>query len=249
MASCDDQIQRGSPQAGNLIDVTPATLGVPAIIAVDLTEAAQQAVALDPIADDAIILDVSAADPKDRKVLLADAFHTDIDRVAGGSDLANSAAEQTLYTKTIPGGTLDADRYLRLTIIGRYKNDEGGPATIQFKAKFGGTTHLDDTTAAIASDADERSFQIVLILAAKGNNTTQTIAWTVRISAATTPAAGIGSLSAAPIVDGLMHKDAISIDSTANQTLAITIQHSIADPDTTIQLLSARLELLTGVPS
>lgn len=226
----------------------PTAVVVDAILALDATPAALSGV-INPVLDTVTIRDASAAEPKERTAAVADAFAVVIDRVtANGTDLANSNSEQTLYTKAIPAGTMGADRQLRLVIVGRYKNASGSASTLTVKVKFGGSTHLNDATASIATNGSERSFELVVNVFAKGNQTTQTIEISrLIVSAATAAAAGIGGLAQPAVNAGPLLKDAITVDNAADQTLEVTITHSVQDPATTMQVHQARLELLPGI--
>lgn len=231
-----------SGAAGNLIDVTAG------VIDVDLTESAALAAALDPIADEAIGLDASAAAPKDRRVLLADFAQMVVDRVtAAGTDFNTTTGDCSLYSKSIPAGWLDVDRGVRLTLIGRYRNFSGVASSLRLRVKFGSTTAVDDTSATIASDTDERSFKFVVELWAQGATNAQIVSLDPKLSAAVTPTQGTGTITLPVPIGGPMHK-VIAEDTTGDLTLEVISNHSQNHATTTIQVLAARMEFLPGVP-
>lgn len=65
-----------------------------------------------------------------------------LDRSATTADIANTAAETTLYSFEVGAGELSVDRMLRLTLVGDYLHNNAVGDALTFRVKFGGTTFM-----------------------------------------------------------------------------------------------------------
>ena len=63
-----------------------------------------------------------------------------IDRVSTTTTVSNTAAETSIYSKSIPANTIAPFRTLKLRISGDYSNTTGVATGVTFRVKFGGTT-------------------------------------------------------------------------------------------------------------
>jgi hypothetical protein len=166
-----------------------------------------------------------------------------VDAVSASSDVVNSAAETTVYTKAIPGGTLGIYRALRLTLIGDYFNNSGDVRDLAVKGKYGATTFFSISANTVAGSATSKTVRLQLELFAKGATNSQVGVGTYLLDAgtATAGAVTVAEFRHLGTVNG---HNAIAIDSTAAQDLVVTVQHSTNHASLSFRILSARLEVI-----
>jgi hypothetical protein len=166
-----------------------------------------------------------------------------LDAVTATTEVVNSAAETTVYTKAIPGGTLGIDRALRLTLIGDYFNNSGDVRDLAVKGKYGATTFFSISANTVAGSATRKTVRLQLELFAKGATNSQVGVGTYLLDAgtATAGAVTVAEFRHLGTVNG---HNAIAIDSTAAQDLVVTVQHSTNHASLSFRILSARLEVI-----
>lgn len=151
-----------------------------------------------------------------------------LNRANSPSSISNTTTETAIYSFTVPGGIINSLKALRLTLFGNYSNNSGSTRTVRVRVKYAGTIWYDDTTAAIASSADAYPFFFQILLAGTGGATNNRIGGCLAIGAvgATT---GRGDLATDEIVCITpISGNVVTGDTSANQTLEVTIQHSFA---------------------
>jgi hypothetical protein len=79
--------------------------------------------------------------------------------------ISNSTTETTIYTYTIPGGTLSTGNAIKLRIPYKLSNTTGGNVTFTAKLLYGATTIATATTPNIASTNDGAGFVDAYLLA------------------------------------------------------------------------------------
>ena len=163
--------------------------------------------------------DGAAWDPYSATVLL--------DRV-GQLDIVNTAAETSIYSYSVVGGTLGATNTLHLLMDGDQLNNAGaGNDTVTLKIKYGATTMYSDT-ALYASNATRISWRMDIRL----GNTTGTSAQYVSVQFLTSTRGGAttgnGDFNANGTQYAILSGTAAE-DSTATKTFDVTIQHSLTD--------------------
>lgn len=159
-------------------------------------------------------------------------------------EVTNSSAEGTLYTFTIPGGTLGPNRVVELQLGGTYLNNSGATKTLTLRYKYGATTLYQDVTATIAASASLRAFWCELLLGNTGVTNSQKLSARFHIAAAGAVTTGVGDIGAvSSVLFGPMYGTS-AVDSTLNQALTVTVQHSVANANTTISAQVAVLKLL-----
>jgi len=158
------------------------------------------------------------------------AMETDVTQTT----IVNDATEQTLYSYTVPGGTLGMDKILRLMIAGRYLHNSGGNKTLRVKMKYGGSEVTAKTSGAITTNAAYGNFHFELILAAKGLTDAQQGYMLCSCE------------SGANISVNWDDRGFVAVDSTVDQALLITVQHSAADPNLSISTRIQHIELLNA---
>lgn len=145
---------------------------------------------------------------------------------------SNSAATTTIYSYTVPAGTLSSNGVLRVTVNRTYLNNSGSNRTITLSLAYGGMTCLSKASGSLGTSATFGGWNAVFYLAATSTQA-QTCSFTASASTgATTLSWGGGGLS--------------SVNSNLAQTLTIQALNSAAA--TTIELTkeSAETELLNA---
>jgi hypothetical protein len=137
---------------------------------------------------------------------------------------ANTTSAQDLTSIVVPANTLNSvGRTLRVLVKGVYSTPSGSSATITVKVLLGSLTLLSMVTGANAGSVSNNSFIM------EGQITTQTAGASAKFesSGTLTINLGAGTSSVATVYTDM--NDAVSgaLDSTANQTLQITIAFSV----------------------
>lgn len=148
-------------------------------------------------------------------------------RVATAVAVTTTTTETTIYTGTVPANTLGTNKALRVTMYGAGSNTINVATTIRFT--YGGTTQSLTFGGASVSWA---SFKSQHVLAARDSASSQSANSEARGNGNTTYVS-----SAFPMNTGIL-----SIDSTADQTLSLTLQTANNVP--TITVYSVLIELL-----
>jgi hypothetical protein len=161
---------------------------------------------------------------------------------------SNSAAEQTIYSFSIPGGTLGTTSAVRLTLDSVFLNNTGGQRTFTLRVKYGATTLFQEAVAPINASATVNIVApLRLLLHADGASTSaQRFQGEFSVGDGNTgaPAAGYGNVGAAPSFTFRPFGGTAAEDSTANKTLAVTVQFDAATATQTWHTRSAFLELI-----
>ncbi len=164
-----------------------------------------------------------------------------LDRDVTTAEVVNTTDETTVYSFTVPGGTLGTNRMLRLTLIGDYLNNSGvNGRTIRIRVKYGGTQFA-GLVDSHNTGATRYGWSAIAELSA-ANATNAQIGVARHISAGDAGVSG-GDLSSFGGVEVSLH-NAVAVDSTADQTLLVTIQNQVMDANFSGRLLIAQLELL-----
>lgn len=143
----------------------------------------------------------------------------------------NSAAENTLWTYSLPGGILGANDAIRFSDEISILNNSGGNQTYTLRWKYGGTTLL---SVPILCVANASTFGTILHVLMKNAGATNSQKAT---GSAVAPNAQAGSTSAASYGTS-------AIDSTTAQSIVLTVQSSAATATQTVVQLLAVLEYL-----
>jgi hypothetical protein len=140
---------------------------------------------------------------------------TVLDQTATDVTVGNTTTETTVYTKSIPGGTLGTVGKLRLTIHWRMKQHAAGTmATLRLK--YGATTVISESIA----DINQLTFAEQISAFELMGDTINTL------QVAKTLHEGI--VNGGPSLINIL-RGTSAVDSSASQTLAVTFQWSAAD--------------------
>jgi hypothetical protein len=157
------------------------------------------------------------------------------------TQVVSSTAETTVYSYTVPGGTLGSTGFLRLTLGGDYFNNGGGASTFTGKVKYGGTV-IGVCSVSCGADASQRyTFRLEGELAALNatNSQRSNFRQTMGVPSASPPTTG-----SSVRFDTVTVNSGLAIDSTADQALIFTVQHSVNSASTDFKAMYAILEKL-----
>lgn len=163
-----------------------------------------------------------------------------IDRVTANTTVGNTGVETTIYTKSIPGGTLGTNVRLRLTLQCQVDTDlvVGGGATIRLK--YGATT-LATMTQLVNDGVTDYPPATAYILEFWLSGDGATNAQIGHARGTIQPA----SITTTNLIDALRQaRGTSSEDSTLAKTLVITFQWGSAGVSNTITMEHAILEQL-----
>jgi len=170
-----------------------------------------------------------------------------LDKVTTNASFSNSLAENTLYTFSVPGGTLGTNNKLRLTVFFQLRGtDSVNAATTTFRFKYGGTTlhtiahgNGDGSTVGTGSGAGTLLYDLM----ADGATNAQLGGYTAPGLVFKCTTSGRVMVPTAFPTTSLLGTAAV--DSTSNQSLVLTAQMDTADPAVSVTLLAATLEKLS----
>lgn len=162
---------------------------------------------------------------------------TILDRQSAVQNVSNTTTETSVYSKSIRARTIGSSGGLRLSFAGEFLNTSGAVDTLTFRLKFGGTTIFTWSVARGSSGAvAEYHEQIEMLLAAAASQK-----WTVRHLFSNQAAGTPNQMSG----DGLQVGFVTSVlDTSADQTLQVTAQHSVANALTSVDVEYVILERL-----
>lgn len=155
-----------------------------------------------------------------------------LDIVTTPVTVASTTAETTIYTKSIAGGLLSTSNGLRLKLLMKNLITSDVARTFVIKVKYGGST-LVTTTASNTTDTFMSGYLEVDVLASGATNS-QVVTATGVFARINTPG---NSISVCDVGTG-------AIDSTATQTLAVTITFSNSGTEDSVTVEHAILELI-----
>ncbi len=158
-------------------------------------------------------------------------------------DVTGSAAETTWASWTIPANTLDTNGLIHGIVLFDFLKNTGGAETVRLRVKYGATTMFNDVSAAITNNAARRDGRCEFWLCADGATNAQLLRGYWVTGAATAATAGTGDFAGNLGNSGANWGGTAAIDSTAAQTLAVTIQHSGSSANLASRLLQAFIEV------
>lgn len=130
---------------------------------------------------------------------------------ANQTEIVNDATEQTVYTLSIPGGTLSTGNIIKVLVRVSYLNNTGSSQNISFRGKYGASLVVLGTVSSIGTTASRREGTTEIWLAATGTANAQVVSITSNIGGSNANNRTLGTE-----------------DSTAAQNLVITVQHNAA---------------------
>lgn len=154
---------------------------------------------------------------------------TVLDRDVTVNDVNTSSSETTVYSFSVPGGTLGSTKQLRLTLFADYLNNSGGGSDLTVRVKLGATTIFTGTHTMGASANRGAQSLAVLLSAANATNAQRAVAHWHSSEGAENNAAGALTQNSSTNREYRGVRNSISEDSTGALTLSVTVQHSVSD--------------------
>jgi hypothetical protein len=142
-----------------------------------------------------------------------------LDKVTTEQDVTATATETSVYSFSVPGGTLSTSNAIRLTLTG-YAAVNAGADTLNIRVKFGGTTIAAGNMSMAASALGGTKLEAII----SANNATNSQRSDVFLSQASVGATTDGTYDTSPGIRLTAANSSLAIDSTANQTLQVTVQ-------------------------
>lgn len=148
---------------------------------------------------------------------------TVLNRDVTETEVVNTVTETTVYSYSVAGGTLGSSGALRLTLLGDHLNNSGGSVNLTIRAKFGGTT-IGGTLWVITTSANRRAARLTVDIVAANSTTAQRTS-TIQMIA---DANGVAGDISGGNFQGPSAHNSLALDSTAAQTLSVTVEHGLA---------------------
>lgn len=196
---------------------------------------------VDRDADYVPMYDASAS--ANRKVAVRDLASGAIARDSTHVDVGpSSAAETSIFSATVPAGSLGTDRMLRLAIRGTAYNFSGTSKNFQIRVKFGGTTLLDFLLAKASANV-LTILRLDVEVQADGATNAQHVSALFTVPTGSAPATGVAG--AVIQAGGYAAVEGVgTIDTTADRTLEVTLQLSASDVNLYADIERGILELI-----
>ena len=160
-------------------------------------------------------------------------------------EVVSTSAQTSVFATppTIKGSTLGIERGLRITVIGDMLNNAGANHGGTYRVKYGATTIATLTPAAVGPTATRRPWKLIADLYCRGATGVQV----AHATCETTNEAGVSGTSLT-----LQHVDkhvmsmhnSVAEDSTADQTLDITIQPTASSANISFRVFVIVVEQL-----
>lgn len=159
--------------------------------------------------------------------------------------ITNSTTETTIFSGTVPGGTLGTGGAVHFYITGQITNVSGAGQTFILRVKFGGTTMYAATSASLSSTSTARTFQIEGWVNPENSASAQRFGGTLAINAPVAATTGYGPLDGTPPMFYLpCFGGTATVDSSSDRTLDITMELSAADSNYSVTVHKAFAEKL-----
>lgn len=165
------------------------------------------------------------------------------DKVVGTVDVVNTTTETAIYSYAVPGGTIGTGNILRLTLNGTFRNFSGSNRSYTLRTKYGATTlHADVSTVFGSLDVRHSIIIELWLYNVNGNTSSQRIFGRHRVVGGTATT-GDGDLALTTTLEWGLGGTAAE-DSTASNTLSLTIEHPAASSDLSFSREAVTLEKL-----
>lgn len=168
-----------------------------------------------------------------------------LDKSTTEQDVTNTAVATDVYSYSVPGGTLGTNGILRLTATGDCDQASGGSINLTIAVSFGGTT-IAGTAAqfTVNTGTAKAAWRLTAFINANGATNAQRAVTEVNLPAPGSSYAN-GQLQTSIAADLIVSvHDALALDSTAAQTLKITVTWASAAPSAHLRRWTAMTEKL-----
>jgi hypothetical protein len=165
------------------------------------------------------------------------------DPITTNVDVNTSAAETTWASWVIPANTLKTNQVVKVTIIWDFLNNTGAGDFFTLRVKYGATTVFADASAAITAGAARRDGVLEFWLMGDTATNVQLLRGRMQLGAQSAATTGTGDLAGTLGMSGASWGGAAAEDSTADKTLAVTIQNNVNSINFSVRLLEAHIEV------
>lgn len=168
-----------------------------------------------------------------------------LDKSTTEQSVTNTTTLTSIYSFSVPGGTLSTNRILRLTITGEVNNTTGGASSLIVNVVWGGTNLTNSGVALIniPAGATHEGFELEVYINANGaTNQQRSLCRATSLSAGVLSDGGWSGTTNGQ-VQMAVHS-ALAVDSTSAQNLVVNVQHGTASASISFKRWAAILELL-----
>ena len=151
--------------------------------------------------------------------------------------VSNTAVETTIYTYSVPGGTLGTTKTIRVYLWGTYQNTSGASRNLTVKVKYGTATLCSKVSGNITQNAATGYWSFICYLAPNADTGHQIGYMTCSIE------------SGANLSVNWDDRGNSTIDSTVAQDLVVTVKHNVANASLVLVKKGATAELLNASDS
>jgi hypothetical protein len=165
----------------------------------------------------------------------------------------NGAGETTLVQQKVAGGMLGPLGDLRCSIVGDHLNATGATHKLTLRVYAGphggpATKIYDGTTVPLQAAPTRHKVSLTLLFANRNSETANALTISGGIGNAAAPAVGIGLVGSTAagiaLVSQLFGSDEISVDTSVDWDLQVTVQLDAADPSLDLRMDKAAIELI-----
>lgn len=161
-----------------------------------------------------------------------------LDRNVTTAEIVSNASEATVYTFSVPANTLGTNRSIRLTLVADYLNNTGAPKVLNATVKYGGSV-VGLLGNSLAASATRYSVRISVDLNAFAATGTQ-----VGMCNMVTVPGITGGASGGSVTDDWSGNTGLTVDSTAAQTLLVTVTLNTSSASLSFKIKTVQVELL-----
>lgn len=165
-----------------------------------------------------------------------------LDRDVTVAEVVSTVTDTTLYTYTVPAGTLSTNKRLRLFIIGDYLNNDGAARDFSTTITYGSTIIFNSGTLSIANGAPRRAVRMTCDLAALNSASAQVASTHLLISGGDTVAGTNGSTDV--LVNNLANHITVAEASAGALGLIVKAQHGTSSANISFRIHTVHLELV-----
>jgi hypothetical protein len=166
-----------------------------------------------------------------------------LDRDVTSHNVVNTITETSVYSFSVPGGSLSTNRQIRLHLVGDVLNNSAGTLALQIKIKYGATTVATFAgSVSNAGGANRAPIEVRCTIDAANATNAQ-----VSFSSAVMPGNGVNNSTngVADATFSIHHSSHLSMaeDSTAAKTLSVTYQWNGVDVNASARAFATQVEL------
>ncbi|WP_411753313.1 hypothetical protein [Serratia sp. (in: enterobacteria)] len=154
-----------------------------------------------------------------------------VSRSNAGTVISNTTSEGTLFTQNILGNTMGANGILHLRLTGFLRQDQATSTIYTIRVKWGGTTQYQEDTQTIAQQSNWLPYILEIYLYNMNATNIQGMVGSWKVNDGASATTGIGDAGDDEgMINAVIAGTSANLnkDTTANQTFAVTIQHSVA---------------------